>query len=76
MTQTKKDVSVYIPLLDKALEQEIGLVVMTNHPKRLREDINDARRQAANPAHSDLITFIPDGADRVFICKKSAELPA
>lgn len=66
---------VYLPLLDRALESEIGITVETNEPKLLRHEILAAKRDADDPRYDELITFLPADRNEVFICRKSAELP-
>lgn len=73
----KPDLQVYLPLYDQALEREFGIAIATNEPKRLRQDILLAREKFGerNPEWNDVITFLPEGRNEVFMCRKSVELP-
>lgn len=46
--------SIYIELLYKSLEHPFGISVTTDDPKRLREKLYAARREAKNPDFENL----------------------
>lgn len=66
----------YLPLLYRALDEEIGLRVATNKPQELRSHLTAVRRAEANPRLKELKFFLPPGNKTVFIAKKSVELEA
>lgn len=70
----KPDRRIYLPLLERALESEVGLGVATNDPIRLRQELSELRKESS-PQFDALITFIPEGNTEVFICQKNQELP-
>lgn len=61
-------------LYDRALDEEIGICVTVTHPKIFRHDLDAAIRASGDPRYRDIITFIPNIPDTVFIAKKSTEL--
>ena len=63
------------PLWDRALEAEIGIGIKTNNAKFLRLELLAARKSYKSHAYDELITFVPEGLDEVFIAHKSVELP-
>lgn len=73
---SKPKPSVFLPLLERALEHEIGITVEVNNPKALRDELYKARDQAGNPALEEIIMFLPEGREEVFICRRSVELGA
>lgn len=64
----------YLPLLYRALDEEIGLRVATNKPQELRAQFSAVRRTENNPRLKELKFFLPPGNRAVFIAKKSVEL--
>lgn len=66
--------NIYIPLWERALEAEIGIAIATNQPQLLRQELYRARELAANPQFADVIMFLPEGRDEVFLCRKTVEL--
>lgn len=68
----------YLPLLERALEVEIGIGFEVSGVTReyFKGYLADARKQSGNPALDDLIVFLPaapyDG--EIWICKKEVEL--
>lgn len=64
----------YLPILEDALKEEIGLLVMTNDPKNLKARLYEARKLADNPALAELIIFHPASNDRLLVARKSVEL--
>lgn len=67
--------SVYIPLFERVLESEIGVAIETDNPKALRDELYKARDIAARPEFEEVIMFLPQGKNEVFMCRKSVELP-
>lgn len=65
-----------LDLWSRAAESEIGIAVQTNDPKALRTKLLNTVREADHPQKDQLITFLPEGKDEVFICRKTVELPA
>lgn len=63
----------FLPLLRRALETEIGISVAVNHPLLFRQELLNIKRD--RPEFDELITFLPEGKDEVFICRKGVELP-
>ena len=63
-------------LWTRAAACEFGIAVQTTDPKMLRTKLLNAVREANHPAKDQLITFLPEGKDEVFICRKTVELPA
>jgi hypothetical protein len=64
---------VYLPLLERALESPVGISIETNNPKALRQELLAIKREKVE--FENLITFLPEGLNEVFICHKSVELP-
>lgn len=64
----------YIPLLYRALEEEIGILIEVTKPLYLRQGLYTARQMAADPKLDELMFFIPQSNDRVLIAKRSVEL--
>ena len=60
---------------DRANEAECGIAIQTNDPKTLRTRLLNTAREAGHPAMADIITFLPEGRDEVFMCRKTVELP-
>ena len=61
-------------LWSRAAECEFGIAVQTTDPKRLRDKLLAIKRETGG--FDQLITFLPDGKDEVFICRKAVELPS
>ena len=64
----------YIPILQAALEQEIGLVVEVTNPKAFRAYLYEARKLADDPRLDEIIFFLPASGDKIFLARKSVEL--
>lgn len=68
----------WLPLLDRALEVEIGIGFTVSGIDRqvFRNTLYETRKQAADPKYDALILFLPGGdrTDEVWICKKEVEL--
>lgn len=62
----------YTQLLNRALTEELGLVVNTNNPKQLSEYINAAKRGISR--YDPLIITVPSTPNTVIIAKRSVEL--
>jgi hypothetical protein len=71
----KLNPQILIPLLEQAHQREIGIAIETNDPKALRAELYKARDESGREEFHELITFLPEGKNEVFICHKSAELP-
>ncbi len=70
----------WLPLLDRALEVEIGIGFRISGIERgyFRKILNDARKASADPRYDALIMFLPGGecTDEVWVCKKEVSLEA
>lgn len=70
--------STWLPLLDRALEQEIGIAVPISGISReqMQAYLYTARKDSGDPRYSDLIIFRPGGdyTDELWICNKEVEL--
>lgn len=68
----------WLPLLDRALEEEIGIAFPVSGIPRdhFRDQLYQARKAAADPKYDALILFAPGGehTDEIWICKKEVEL--
>lgn len=62
-----------LPLLYRALREEIGLAIPSNDKKHLAAQLYKARRESGDKSLDKLIIFQPNG-DEVWICKKSVDL--
>lgn len=62
-------------IYERAISEELGLVIYTNNPVYLTEMIYRYRKTAGVPAFSD-IAIIKPGPDRIFLARKSVELDA
>lgn len=62
-----------LPLLYRALREEIGLAVPTNDKRTLRVLLYEARKQAGDLQLNQLVLFAPNG-DEIFITKKATEM--
>jgi hypothetical protein len=63
-------------LMERAMEEEIGLAVETNNPKRLQITLDDHRRTQGLDQFRGLLFNIPSVPNQVFITKKSVDLDA
>jgi hypothetical protein len=59
-------------LLNRALNEELGLAIETNNPKQLVENIHRATKGLSR--YDSLIVTIPSTLNTVFIVKRSVEL--
>jgi len=59
-------------LLNRALQEEMGLVVSTNNPHSLSLKLHALTK--ANTTYTDLIITIPSTPETVMITKRSVEL--
>lgn len=75
MAGTKRPASLYLPLWLRALDEEIGILILTTKATRvlLVNALYEARKQSLNPALEDLIVFQPR-EDLIYIAKKAVEL--
>jgi hypothetical protein len=68
----------WLPLLDRALEVEIGIGFTVSGMDRtqFRNTLYEARKQSEDRRYDALIMFLPAGdhTDEVWICKKEVEL--
>ena len=70
---TKPRSETFLPLLKRAMETEIGIAIAVNEPLLFRKELLAIRRE--HPEFEELITFLPEGKDEVFLCRRSVELP-
>jgi len=70
--------STWLPLLDRALQVEIGIGFAVSGIDRnaFRNTLYEAKKAANDPRYDELIMFLPAGdhTDEVWICKKEVEL--
>ena len=59
-------------LLDRALEEELGLVVETNNPHQIEIKIHEVKKTTHK--YDGLIVAIPSTPETVFLVKKTVEL--
>jgi len=68
----------WLPLLDRALDVEIGIGFAVHGVEReqFRNTLYEARKASADPRYDELILFLPGGdhTDEVWVCKKEVEL--
>lgn len=67
--------NIYIPLWERAFESEVGIAIETNDPKLLSSELYKAREVANNPNFAEVMIFLPNIPDTLFMCRKTAELP-
>lgn len=65
--------STYLLILNRAITEELGVVVPTNNITYLAERLYKAKRESGDPALADL-GIIKAGTDRLFVVRKSVEL--
>ncbi len=64
----------YLPLFDRALDEEIGIAFMVDIPREsFRNELYKARKMSGDPRYKDLIIFCPNNGE-IFIAKKAVEL--
>jgi len=75
MAGSKLPASTYLPLWLRALDEEIGIHILTTKATRilLVTALYEARKQSLNPALQELMLFQP-AEDLIFIAKKAVEL--
>jgi hypothetical protein len=59
-------------LLNRALEEELGMVISTNNPQRMSLDLHNLTRDM--PKYASLTITVPSTPDTVMIVKKTVEL--
>lgn len=59
-------------LLNRALTEELGLVVTTNNPHRLTLNLHDIKK--AHSRYAEIEISVPSTPDTIFLVKKSVEL--
>jgi hypothetical protein len=66
---------VWLPLLERALEEEIGIgfKVLGQPREQFRNRLYEAKKMAQDPRLNELIIFLPNN-DEVWICKKQVEM--
>ncbi len=68
----------WLPLLDRALETEIGIAFKVGGVERVyfRNTLYEARKISGDPKYMDLVLFMPGGdhTDEIWICQKQVEL--
>ena len=73
---TRPSPATWAPLLDKALEVEIGIGFRVGGMARevFRNTLYETRK--LDPKYNDLIMFLPGGdhTDEIWVCKKEVEL--
>lgn len=62
----------FLDLLDRALTEEIGLVVTTNNPKQLSDRLLETKKD--QDQYAGLEICIPSTPNTVMIVKKSVDL--
>ena len=60
------------PLLDRALTEELGLVITTNNPRYLMQKINNLRK--GMDKYKSLILTIPSTPETIIIAKETVDL--
>ncbi len=75
MAGSKLPASTYLPLWLRALDEEIGIHILTTKATRilLVNALYEARKQSLNPALQELMRFQP-AENLIFIAKKAVEL--
>lgn len=63
-----------ISIFNRALDEEVGVAVVTDNPKMFREELNNARRAEGDPKLDKITTFLPNGLNEVWLVKKETEL--
>jgi hypothetical protein len=68
----------WLPLLDRALDVEIGIAFAVSGIERtsFRNTLYEAKKLSADPRYDELIMFLPGGdhTDEIWICKQQVEL--
>lgn len=59
-------------LLNRALEEELGLVVSTNNPHQMSMKLHEIKK--SHSRYADIEIAIPSTPDTIFLVKKSVEL--
>jgi hypothetical protein len=72
---TKLPAATYLPLWDRALEEEIGILIRCTDRLKLAQALYEAKAKSLNPAYADLMLFQP-AEDLIYIAKKAVELDA
>ena len=62
-----------VELLDRALGEELGLVIETNNPGTLQNELQRAKRELGDQ-YKQLLVCIPSIGNHVFLTKLSVEL--
>lgn len=63
-------------IYERAISEELGLVVFTNNPIYLTDMLYRYRKTANEPSFADIAIIKPGTGDRLFLARKSAELEA
>ena len=61
-------------LLDRAAAEPLGLAVEATNSEYFKQQLSDAKRSLADPAHAGLIIARTDTPNVLFIIKESVEL--
>lgn len=61
-------------LMERAMDEELGLAVETNNPKQLQILLANHRREHGLTKYEHLLFTIPSTPNTVFITKKSVSL--
>jgi hypothetical protein len=59
-------------LLNRALDEELGLVVTTNNPQQMSMKLHDIKK--SHSRYADIEITVPSTPDTVMLVKKSVEL--
>jgi hypothetical protein len=62
-----------LSLLDRALEEELGLYLRTEDAKAYRNELDNHKRELTDPAYDKLMTFVPS-VEELYIVKKDVTL--
>jgi hypothetical protein len=69
---------VWLPLFNRALEQEIGIAFRISGTPRttFRNTLYECKKAAMDPRLDDIVMFLPGGdhTDEIWLCKKQVEL--
>ena len=59
-------------LLNRALTEELGLVVTTNNPQKMSHDLHALTKD--NPRYTSIMITIPSTLETLILAKRSVEL--
>lgn len=61
-------------LLDRALDEDLGIVVEINNPEALIQRIHTARKALNDPRYDSIMLCRTSNPEELFLIKKSVEL--